>query len=35
MTEKTRLRVVFMGTPAVAVPVLSAILDAGDEVVGV
>ena len=35
MTEKTRLRVVFMGTPAVAVPVLSAILDAGHEVVGV
>jgi methionyl-tRNA formyltransferase len=35
VTEKTRLRVVFMGTPAVAVPVLSAILDAGHEVVGV
>ena len=30
-----RLKIVFMGTPGVAVPVLSAVLDAGHDVVGV
>ena len=35
MNAERRLKVVFMGTPAVAVPVLSAVLDAGHDVVGV
>ena len=35
MQRETRLKIVFMGTPAVAVPVLSAVLDAGYSVVGV
>ena len=30
-----RLKIVFMGTPRVAVPVLSAVLDAGHDVIGV
>ena len=35
MNAEHSLRVVFMGTPAFAVPVLSAILDAGHDVAGV
>ena len=35
MTAPERLRIIFMGTPAFAVPVLSALADAGHEVVGV
>ena len=35
MRGEKGLKIVFMGTPAVAVPVLSAVLDAGYSVVGV
>lgn len=35
MNADCRLKIVFMGTPAFAIPVLSALLDAGHEVVGV
>jgi methionyl-tRNA formyltransferase len=35
MSQKTRLRIVFMGTPDFAVPALEAIIDGGHEVVAV
>ena len=34
MSQDPRLKIVFMGTPGFAVPVLSALLDAGHDVVG-